>query len=283
MLLQAPPRSSPTWSAELPHAHSTHCCVLLAAKQHTAANVSLCLVSPVDPEAVVLMHSLLGEESDGVWSDTWPSARAAASVLLSQPELVRGCRVVELGSGCGLAGLAAAAAGCVAITFSDLEPRALFCALAGAVLNGHIVTEGSAFVRGLALPRRLEHAPAPAEASARVLDWTTPVPQELRHAFDVAVLCDVLYRAELVLPLARTCTELLAVPSGRIILTDTSSRRGKDGLRAEFVTALASHGLHLVTSARVVDEAPASVLDSNTGTSTPVEVLHFAFAAAIER
>lgn len=50
-------------------------------------------------------------ESDPYWARAWPSAVALATQILQRPELVRGARVVELGSGLGLAGMAALRAG----------------------------------------------------------------------------------------------------------------------------------------------------------------------------
>ncbi|GFH15915.1 uncharacterized protein HaLaN_12240, partial [Haematococcus lacustris] len=51
------------------------------------------------------------EDGDPYWTRAWPSAIALASALLARPHLVRGKRVADLGSGLGVAGIAAALAG----------------------------------------------------------------------------------------------------------------------------------------------------------------------------
>ena len=50
-------------------------------------------------------------DRDPYWCRLWPSAVALAQLMLQQPELIRGKRVCEIGSGVGLAGIAAALAG----------------------------------------------------------------------------------------------------------------------------------------------------------------------------
>ena len=54
------------------------------------------------------------DDADPYWCRPWPSALALAQLLTAQPELVRGRRVLELGCGLGLAGIAAARAGAIA-------------------------------------------------------------------------------------------------------------------------------------------------------------------------
>ena len=48
---------------------------------------------------------------DPYWCRVWPSALMLAAALTQHPELVRGRRVLELGCGLGLCGIAAAKAG----------------------------------------------------------------------------------------------------------------------------------------------------------------------------
>ena len=51
--------------------------------------------------------------------DLWPAGRALAARLSSEPDLVRGRRVLELGTGLGIGGIAAAGAGAARVWLSD--------------------------------------------------------------------------------------------------------------------------------------------------------------------
>jgi predicted nicotinamide N-methyase len=100
------------------------------------------------------------------WSRIWPAAVAAARASWRRGALA-GARVLDLGCGLGLPGLAAASAG-ADVTFADRQPDAL----AFATWNA----------------RRL----APERVRAVELDWANAV---VPGTFDVLVLADVSYRA----------------------------------------------------------------------------------------
>ena len=51
--------------------------------------------------------------------DLWPAGRALAARLSGEPDLVRGRRVLELGTGLGIGGIAAAGAGAARVWLSD--------------------------------------------------------------------------------------------------------------------------------------------------------------------
>eukprot|EP00873_Tetraselmis_striata_P033106 jgi/Tetstr1/453370/TSEL_040359.t1 len=55
----------------------------------------------------------------GVGWQLWPAARVLADLLVASPALVHGKRVLELGAGCGLCGLVAAALGASAVELTD--------------------------------------------------------------------------------------------------------------------------------------------------------------------
>ncbi|MCC5849194.1 MAG: methyltransferase domain-containing protein [Verrucomicrobia bacterium] len=57
------------------------------------------------------------------WASLWPAAVALAEALYERDDLA-GARVLEIGCGCGLAGIAAGRKG-GEVTVTDLEPRAL--------------------------------------------------------------------------------------------------------------------------------------------------------------
>src|SRR5690606_6314909 len=59
------------------------------------------------------------------WAYPWPGGAALARVELDAPERVRGLRVLDLGTGGGLAALAAARAGAAEVVANDIDPWAL--------------------------------------------------------------------------------------------------------------------------------------------------------------
>jgi predicted nicotinamide N-methyase len=75
------------------------------------------------------------------WAVVWPAGAVLANWLLTHAERVRGRRVLELGCGGGLAGIAAARAG-AEVTLNDVDPVALHVAELNAAANGvKLVTE----------------------------------------------------------------------------------------------------------------------------------------------
>ena len=124
-----------------------------------------------DPDA--LLDTLTQEEFDRTdgrmpyWGTIWPSALALAERVLRGPSLA-GRRVLDLGCGLGLVGLAALERG-AHVTFFDWEPEAVRLALASARANGH----GD-------------------RADGEAADWRVPPP---RPPFDLVLGADVLYEA----------------------------------------------------------------------------------------
>ncbi|MEW5316990.1 MAG: hypothetical protein WDW38_008325 [Sanguina aurantia] len=109
----------------------------LIEQQLSIAGSVFSLVAPQDVDAVMDMYIDKGcTESDPYWARAWPSAVALATQILQRPELVRGARVVELGAGLGLAGMAALRAGAREVVLLDREPLALQCALLSARASG---------------------------------------------------------------------------------------------------------------------------------------------------
>jgi predicted nicotinamide N-methyase len=70
------------------------------------------------------------------WAFLWPGSQALARVILDRPELVRGRRVFDFGSGCGLAAIAAARSGASRVVACDLDEVAAESQRANAELNG---------------------------------------------------------------------------------------------------------------------------------------------------
>jgi predicted nicotinamide N-methyase len=70
------------------------------------------------------------------WAFAWPGSLALARYLLDHPRTVKRKRVLDLGSGGGLAAIAAAHAGASHVLAYDLDPRAAVAQALNAQLNG---------------------------------------------------------------------------------------------------------------------------------------------------
>ncbi|MES0402527.1 MAG: 50S ribosomal protein L11 methyltransferase [Hyphomicrobium sp.] len=108
-----------------------------SAEAFIRANTTL-LSPPLVPE--VQLH--LAEESLPIWEKTeeelgemnvpppywafaWAGGQALARYLLDNPQIVRGKRALDLGSGSGLAGIAAMKAGAASVLAADIDTMAL--------------------------------------------------------------------------------------------------------------------------------------------------------------
>ena len=92
-------------------------------------------------EILPLWHALQGETGDPdaplpYWAFAWAGGLALAHHLAANPELVRGRRVFDLGTGSGLVAIAAAQAGAGAVTGADVDPFAVAAARINARANG---------------------------------------------------------------------------------------------------------------------------------------------------
>jgi predicted nicotinamide N-methyase len=103
------------------------------------------LLTPADPDE--LLNHLESPEAatrphlaDPYWAKLWPAATHLAEALIREP-FPPGTRVLELGCGSGLAGLAALATGCD-VTFSDYVPLTVELALENAARNGFANARG---------------------------------------------------------------------------------------------------------------------------------------------
>lgn len=82
-------------------------------------------------------------EAPPYWAFCWGSGQALARHLLDHPSLVRGRRIVDLGTGSGIAAIAAARAGAREVVAVDIDPTARCAALLNAVRNGVALETGS--------------------------------------------------------------------------------------------------------------------------------------------
>jgi predicted nicotinamide N-methyase len=74
------------------------------------------------------------------WAFAWPGGQALARHILDNPDIVRGKRVLDLGAGSAIAGIAAMMAGARAVTAADIDPLAVEAIAMNAALNGVDVT-----------------------------------------------------------------------------------------------------------------------------------------------
>jgi predicted nicotinamide N-methyase len=75
-------------------------------------------------------------EAPPYWAFCWGSGQALARFLLDHPERVRGLRVLDLGTGSGIAAIAAARAGAREVFALDIDPTARSAAALNAEHNG---------------------------------------------------------------------------------------------------------------------------------------------------
>jgi predicted nicotinamide N-methyase len=115
----------------------------------------------LDDPQVVEAHER--DEYMPYWAYLWPASLPLAEAVLRQPWPM-GTRVVEVGAGIGVVGLAALAAG-YDVTFTDYDPLAVELAMANAHRHGFTQARGA------------------------VVDWRSPPAWQ----FPVILACELLY------------------------------------------------------------------------------------------
>jgi predicted nicotinamide N-methyase len=129
--------------------------VVPAQLDHAAFVRAATTVKPVPMVPEILMHlsadaialwertELELGESDRqppFWAFAWAGGQALARYLLDHRSAVAGRVVLDLGSGCGLAAIAAALAGASAVVASEVDPLALAAIELNAARNGVCIT-----------------------------------------------------------------------------------------------------------------------------------------------
>jgi len=74
------------------------------------------------------------------WSIAWVGGQALARLILDRPALVRGRRVLDVGSGCGICAIAAARAGALTVEAADIDRGATAAIASNAALNDVTIT-----------------------------------------------------------------------------------------------------------------------------------------------
>jgi predicted nicotinamide N-methyase len=123
------------------------------------------IARPREPEALLSEEAFAAEEFLPYWAELWPSGVALARVAGARAW--RGARVLELGCGLGMAGIAAALAG-ARVLLTDWSPDAVRFAAANAERSG-------------------------ARAETLVCDWSRPEAIVARAPWDAVLAADVLY------------------------------------------------------------------------------------------
>jgi len=80
-----------------------------------------------------------GDAAPPFWAVPWPGGQALARYLLDTPEVVRGRRVLDVASGCGVVAIAAACAGAAAVSAADIDRRAIAVMALNAEANDVII------------------------------------------------------------------------------------------------------------------------------------------------
>lgn len=138
----------------------------------------------------VLEISQNPDEEAPYWAEIWPSALGLGQFVIREDRL-SGKSVLELGSGLGIAGIAAREAG-AAVVFSDIHDDALRMSELNFIVN-------------------FKSAPM-----IQKLDWRNPA---VAQKFDIILAADVAYETRLFWPLIDTFNQILS-PEGEILLSE---------------------------------------------------------------
>ena len=210
-------------------------------------------------DVVVRVHESEWRDAGLAWR-VWGSSQIMSRCLDAAPELVRALDVLEIGAGCGLAGLTAARVGAKRVRITDGAPGAID-AIARSV--SELPPECAATTEAMFLDFRddddilagvvsLEEARASNEArhwvharSAAHKSMIESCKLPVDDVFDVVLATDVLYSDEHAAPLAASLTRRIRPGGCGYILN--ACRHG--GILADFAHALLSRGMRLQISA----------------------------------
>lgn len=147
-------------------------------------------------------HSDVIDERIPYWADLWPSALGLATEVLTNPMVSKGTRVLEIGCGMGLPGIAAGRKGAL-VTMTDYVPEPL------------------SFTR-FNWKKNLDSA-----GSFGLLDWRTPEPA---YAAEVLLASDVAYEKRSFDALIQAFRTLV-LPGGIILLSEPNRQTGVEFFR----------------------------------------------------
>ena len=222
-----------------------------------------------DPNFFDADYSVAGATGFAVWDGAWALIEQLRGDL---GDRLRGKRVLELGSGTGLAGLCAAASGAhilltdiASVTSGMLEPNIVHNAPDG-VADGASETAAAA-----SWPGSVPVGSRGGSAAAHALDWFKPVPEDLRptlHAgLDYVLASEVVWLAELVEPFVTTLVALLELPSrpvGLVVCRERATAASQTFAHlSDVLTLLEENGcsVTLISSQRGPDDEPTSTFE----------------------
>eukprot|EP00930_Biecheleria_cincta_P055391 TRINITY_DN41713_c0_g1_i1.p1 TRINITY_DN41713_c0_g1~~TRINITY_DN41713_c0_g1_i1.p1 ORF type:complete len:649 (+),score=93.12 TRINITY_DN41713_c0_g1_i1:71-2017(+) len=201
----------------------------------------------------------------------WSSALLLANELAQTPDIVRGRTVVELGCGCGLAGIVAALCG-ASVVLTDRDEECVELARESAEANA------------------TEIAAAGGHVECAVLDWEWPevTQDEVPRIFgntDVVIASDPLYSATTIKALPRAATALLAPRGTLLCFVGVRKSCGGRATIAQFMAQAYSAGLAMlgeersvVPTSHAVDVAKGFWTDRETIESSDSEYILLEFS-----
>jgi predicted nicotinamide N-methyase len=86
------------------------------------------------------------------WAYGWAGGTVLARYLLDNPDIAKGKRVLDLGTGSGIVAIAAALSGAAEVKAVDIDPNAVAAARLNAGLNGVAITARCADILGETAP-----------------------------------------------------------------------------------------------------------------------------------
>lgn len=161
------------------------------------ADRSVTVVRPGDIDALLEHAAGDPEQNLPYWAELWPSGIALAAAIAREPEVVRGRRVLELGSGAGITAAIAMDAG------ADL-----------------VATDYAA--EALLLTRLTCRRHTGREPETYRINWRLPLPDSLPippGGFPVVLAADVLYERRDITPLL-DLVERIVAPDGLVWLAE---------------------------------------------------------------
>ncbi len=152
------------------------------------------------------------------WAELWPSSLGLGEHILENRRYFKNKKVLELGCGLGLAGIAARAAE-AEVVFTDYDPVAL------------------EFTRRN-FKRNFGYLPR-----VQLMDWRFPA---LKETYDILIGADILYERKMLTPLLTFCSQALK-DDGWIFIAEPGRR-----IAREFFNLMENHGWKYRTDQRMV-------------------------------